>query len=305
MRSDDYEFGWSPESNPMVLANSRWGTGKDLDNFTDHWQDPEWIRWYGKWERMSASPGVFNALRRVAADIDVRHVLSAINVPTLIFHTVDNRTLDVRHGRYLAENIEGARYVELPGREHYPWVEDPDEFVDEVEEFITGTRPEHEGNRVLCTLLFTDIVGSTDLAAELGDDRWRGLLQQHHSIVRKGLDKFRGREIDTTGDGFLATFDGPARAVKCAWAVGDELRLIDLRIRAGVHTGECEIIGRNVAGIAVHIAARIAALAGAGEVLASSTVRDLVAGSGIKFADRGMHKLKGVPDEWRLYASER
>jgi pimeloyl-ACP methyl ester carboxylesterase/class 3 adenylate cyclase len=305
LRADDYEWGWIPEHNPMDDTAPVWGTGGGMYRFTKLAEDPEFIKWYSRWERLSASPGIFNALRRVANDIDVRAVLGTITAPTLVMHAVDNQILDVRHGRYLAEHIPGARYIEVPGFEHYPWFEDSHEYCDEVEEFVTGVRPAPDTDRVLCTVMFTDIVGSTALAAETGDARWRETLARHNTIVRREIERFRGREVDNAGDGFLATFDGPARAVRCAWAIGDNLRGMGLQLRAGVHTGECEIIGPKVAGIAVHIAARIAAMAGPGEVLASSTVKDLVAGSGIHFADRGAHALKGVPEEWRVYASER
>jgi class 3 adenylate cyclase len=209
----------------------------------------------------------------------------------------------VEIGRYLADHIPGARWVELKGVDHYPWFGSVDALVAEIEEFLTGVRPQPEIDRVLATLLFTDIVGSTAQAAEMGDRRWRELLEKHHALVRRELQRFRGREVDTTGDGFLATFDGPARAVRCAAAIRDAVAGLGLAVRAGLHTGECELVGSGVAGIAVHLGARIAALAGAGEVLVSSTVKDLVAGSGLSFVDRGVHVLKGVPGEWRMFAA--
>ena len=239
------------------------------------------------------------------AEMDVRHVLPAIRVPTLILHSVGDGGLDVRGSRYMAERIPAAKYVELAGNDHLPWLEDADAILDEVEEFLTGVRHGPEPDRVLATVLFTDIVGSTEHAATLGDRRWRDLLESYHALVRRELSRFRGREIDTAGDGFLATFDGPARAVRCAGAVCEGSRPLGFAVRAGLHTGECEVLGDKVSGIAVHIGARVAALAGPGEVLVSSTVKDLVAGSGLRFQDRGVHALKGVPGEWRLYAVDR
>ena len=210
--------------------------------------------------------------------------------------------MNVEEGRWIAAQIPGAKYVELPGDEHLIWAGDVDAVVDEVEEFLTGTRPLHDADRVLATVLFTDIVGSTERAAELGDRRWRELLDEHNASVRRQLERFRGREVDTAGDGFLATFDGPARAIRAACAIRDSVRGLGLDIRAGLHTGECELMGDKVGGIAVHTGARVADAAGPGEVFVSSTVRDLVSGSGIAFEDRGVHELKGVPGEWRLYA---
>ena len=235
-------------------------------------------------------------------EIDVRPVLGTIGVPALVIHRSDDRSLPVEGARYLAERIRGARLVELPGADHLPFVGDQDAILDEVEEFLTGVRRGPEIDRVLATVMFTDIVGSTERAIQLGDREWRDLLDLHHLLVRQELERWRGTEVDTTGDGFFATFDGPARAIRCACAVRDSVRSIGLEIRAGLHTGECEIHGKTVAGIAVHIGARVAALAGGGEVLVSSTVRDLVAGSGIEFEPRGEHALKGVPERWRLYS---
>ena len=259
-------------------------------------------RWWSAYLRMSASPGAAKTFTRMNAQIDVRGVLPLVQVPTLIVHRTGDRAMSVEGSRYLAERIEGARYVELPGEDHLPFLGDQDEILDEVEEFLTGVRRGPEPDRVLATVLFTDIVGSTERAATVGDRRWRELLDAHHAAVRRELERFRGREIDTAGDGFLATFDGPARAIRCAQAVRDGIETLGLAIRAGLHTGECEMHGEAVAGIAVHMGARVAALAGSGEVLVSSTVKDLVAGSGIEFEDRGVHELKGIPGEWRLYA---
>jgi class 3 adenylate cyclase len=219
----------------------------------------------------------------------------------LILHRTGDGVCHVENARWLARNIEGAKYIELPGEDHLPWI-DGDDIMDEIREFLTGVREPAEPDRVLATVLFTDVVGSTERARELGDRRWRDLLERHNEIVRRDLERFRGCEVDTAGDGFFATFDGPARAIRCARSVVDNVRTVGLDIRAGLHTGECELAGQAVRGIAVHTGARIASLAGPGEVLVSSTVRDLVAGSGIEFEDRGARALKGLPGEWRLYA---
>jgi pimeloyl-ACP methyl ester carboxylesterase len=253
--------------------------------------------------RRSASPAVGAAFLRMNNETDIRAVLPTLRVPALVLQRTGDLDVDVGNGRWIAQQIPRAKYVELPGRDHIPWTVDQDEILDEIEEFLTGVRPEPEPDRILATVLFTDVIGSTARAAELGDRRWRGLLDVHHAFVRRELDRHRGREVDTAGDGFLAIFDGPARAVRCARTLAEGMPgQVGLQIRAGVHTGECELAGGGVRGIAVHTGARVAAQAGPGEVLVSSTVRDLVAGSGIEFADRGSHTLKGVPGKWRLYA---
>jgi class 3 adenylate cyclase len=237
------------------------------------------------------------------AQTDLRPILPTIRVPTLVTHQLDNRYIPIQYGREVASLIPNARFIEYPGEDAYTWVDAP--VLDDVEEFLTGRRGLVESDRVLATVLFTDIVGSTEYASHLGDGRWRALLDEHNAVVRAELTRWRGQEVKTIGDGFLATFDGPARAVHCAANIVDAVRALGLRIRAGLHTGECELVGSDVAGIAVHIGARVMATAGADEVLASSTVKDLVVGSGLRFCDRGLHSLKGVPDEWRLYALER
>lgn len=228
-----------------------------------------------------------------------------IRVPTLILHRVGDPFTGAEHGRYLAHHIVGARYVELAGVDHLFFAEDTDRLLAEIQEFLTGERETVEPERVLATVLFADIVGSTAHAARLGDRRWHDLLNAFYGVVRTELTRFRGRELDSAGDSVFATFDGPARAIRCASAVTDAVRPLDINVRAGLHTGECEVIGAKVGGLAVHIGARIAALAGPGEVLVSSTVRDLVAGSGLRFHERGTAELKGVPGEWRLYAVDR
>ena len=253
--------------------------------------------------RTGASPGAAGALMRMNAGIDVRPILDAIRVPTLVLHRAGDRTIPFEAGRYFAERIPGASLVELAGEDHLPWIGDSDAVLGEIEQFLTGARTNPHSDRVLATVLFTDIVGSTARAAELTDAAWTDLLQAHHARVRDQLARYAGREIGTTGDGFLAVFDGPARAVRCALALADAVRPLGLEIRAGLHTGEIELAGEDVRGLAVHIGARIAALAGAGEVLVSRTVRDLVAGSGLTFRDRGTYTLKGVPDEWQLFAA--
>ncbi len=255
--------------------------------------------------RRSASPGAALTLLRMNTEIDVRHVLPAVRVPTLVLHRTGDLDAHIEEGRWIAARIPGARFVELPGADHLPWVGDTDPVLDEVEEFLTGIRRGPEPDRVLATVLFTDIVDATATAAAVGDRAWRDLLQAHHATVRRELVRFRGRELDTAGDGFLAAFDGPARAVRCAGAIRDAVRTLGVRIRAGLHTGECEVMGDKLSGLAVHIGARVAAAAGPDEVWVSSTIKDLVAGAGLRFNDRGLHSLKGVPDEWRLFAVER
>jgi class 3 adenylate cyclase len=259
--------------------------------------------------RLSVSPGALRDYMRMNLDVDVSGVLDSIAVPTLVLHRTELARLDIRGARYLAEHIRGARLVELAGRNFAPAVGDAEALFAEIERFCadiqSGAWEPAEPDRMLATVLFTDIVGSTDRMAELGDRGWRKLLDGHHTAVRRQLTRFRGIEMDTAGDGFFARFDGPARAVRCAQAITDDIRKFDIQLRAGLHTGECELADGKVAGIAVSIGARIAAAAMPGEVLVSSTVKDLVAGSGLAFEDRGTHELKGVPGEWRLYAAER
>jgi class 3 adenylate cyclase len=244
------------------------------------------------------------AIVQMSFEIDVRHVLPTIRVPTLVLHRTGDRVISVEEGRLIARSIPGAKYVELPGEDHAPFVGDADLLVDEIEEFLTGTRAGVELDRVLATVLFTDIVGSTEQAAELGDARWRERLDSYYRHVREEVSRFRGREIGTAGDGFFATFDGPARAIRCACRIREAMPRLGLRVRAGLHTGECELIGDDVGGIAVHLGARVAQCAGAGDVLVSTTVKDLVAGSGLSFKDRGVQVLKGIPGEWQLYSVE-
>jgi len=302
----DYPWGGSPDQLARALEEieARWGEGVTAQRRAPSVAaDPYLLRAFGKLERQSASPGSALAMMRMLVETDIRSVLPTIRVPTLVIHRSDAAVVPVAHGRFMAEHIPGARFVELPGADITLWAGDAEALVAEIQEFITGVRPPVEADRVLATVMFTDIVGSTDRAAGLGDGRWGTVLEEHNRLVRRQLERFRGREVKLTGDGFLATFDGPARGIRCAEAIRDALRALDLEVRAGLHTGEVSLVGDDVAGIAVHIAARVAALAGAGEILVSSTVRDLVGGSGIEFDDRGEHALKGVPDPWRVFAA--
>jgi pimeloyl-ACP methyl ester carboxylesterase/class 3 adenylate cyclase len=306
LRAPDYPIGLPAETLGKFLewAEETWGTGAaSAEHFAPSRADDEaFRRSWARFERLAVSPAGMKSLLRMLQETDARHTLPLIRVPTLIIHRQGDRVARVAGARYVAERIPGAKYVELPGIDHFPWVGNTDAIVDEIEEFVTGVRQRPEADRVLATVMFTDIVGATERAAALGDRRWRDLLERHHAVVREQLAQFRGREIDTAGDGFLAAFDGPARGIRCACAVVREVHRLGLEIRAGLHTGECEVVGEKLAGIAVHLGARVAALAEAGEVFVSATVKDLVAGSGIAFEDRGTQILKGVPGEWRLYA---
>jgi class 3 adenylate cyclase len=294
---------WSKFLNRIEID---WGKGILVPiNAPSRQHDEAFVQWFGRLERASASPGAILALMRANYDIDVRHVLPAIQAPTLILHRVGDKTVPVECGRYLAQHIRGARYVELSGDDHLLQAFDQetlDLLIDEIEEFVTGARPGPEPDRVLVTVMFTDIVGSTERAAAVGDRRWRELLDGYVGVARRQLERFRGREVDAAGDGLFAIFDGPARAIRCACAIREAVQSLGLEVRTGLHTGECEVAGSRVSGIAVHTGARISATARPQEVLASGTVKDLVAGSGIRFDDRGIHTLKGVPGEWRLFA---
>lgn len=302
----DYPWGLDDETQQRILDGyeERWGrVGFGSHSIAPSLVDDERFQdWYAQAQRFSGTPASAQAWFRITMEIDIRGVLPAIRVPTLVIHRAGDRVIPVESGRYLAEHIPGARYAEVPGDDHFPFVGDVDSLVDEVEEFLTGTRPERERNRVLATVLFTDIVDSTRRAAELGDRRWTELLAEHHRRAQEELERHRGTIVRIEGDGTLSTFDGPARAVGCAHALRESVRALGLEIRAGLHTGEVELAATGVEGIAVHIGARIAALGAPGEVLVSSTVKDLVVGSGLEFADRGVYELKGVPGEWRLYS---
>ncbi|HSE81066.1 MAG TPA: adenylate/guanylate cyclase domain-containing protein [Gaiellaceae bacterium] len=302
---EDYPWAPTPEERERHVRAVRegWGGIVHLPELAPGvMNDEEFREWWARYLRSSASPAGAAALTSMNSDADVRAVLPTIHVPTLIVHRTGDRRTDIRGARWMAEQIPGARFVELPGEDHLIWA-DPDPILDQVEEFVTGVPPAAVPDRVLLTVLFTDVVASTELLAELGDEAWRGLLDRHDETVRRYLQRYRGREIATTGDGFLAVFDGPARAVRCAQAIADAVVALGLEIRAGIHTGEVELRGEDIGGLAVHVAARIAALASAGEVLTSATVRDLTSGSGIVFESRGESELRGVPGRWALYAA--
>lgn len=290
----------------MELIDRLWGTGEYLmARYMPRGLSEEAVRpVFARLERQSASPSAVMAIRRMNREIDARHVLPVIQVPALVIHRIGDPAINVDLGRDLAANIPGARYVELPGTDHVPFYERDitDQIVDETEEFLTGSRSEADVDRVLATVLFTDIVDSTKRAAELGDRQWRALLDRHDDTVRQQLARFRGQEVKNLGDGFMATFDGPARGIRCAASICDSVRALGIAVRSGLHTGEVELKRDDVAGIAVHIAARVAAEAAAGETVVSSTVRDLVAGSGLSFQDRGVHVLKGLPEALHLYS---
>jgi class 3 adenylate cyclase/pimeloyl-ACP methyl ester carboxylesterase len=306
LRDVDYPCGLPARSVATFLQRMRelWGKGGLVPVMAPSLaHDARFRRWVGRYERLSLSPWSINAMYVTHLERDLRNVLPSIHVPTLILHRAGNDHVRVGHGRHLAAHIPGAKYVEIPGNDHYFFVGNTEMILGEIEEFLTGVRPAVELDRVLATVLFTDIVASTERAAGLGDKAWRALLDTHHGIVRGQLARHRGREIKTAGDGFLATFDGPARAIRCASAISDAVRPLGIEVRAGLHTGECELMGDDVGGIAVHIGARVVAEAAPSEVLVSSTVKDLVAGSGIQFADRGLRALRGVPGEWRLFAA--
>jgi pimeloyl-ACP methyl ester carboxylesterase len=302
--SSDYPWAPRPEDREREseTLEREWGELMDLEYYVPSKAgDQAFLRRLATYFRRSASPGAAVALLRMNTQLDIRHILPTIRVPTLVIHRKGDRDASVEEGRWIAEQIPNARFVELSGEDHLPWVGHQDAVIDEVQEFLTGARAIPDSNRVLATVLFTDIVGSTERAALMGDRAWQELLDSHHALVRKALAQFRGREIKTVGDAFITTFDGPARAMRCACAIRDSVGSIGVEIRAGLHTGEIEITGPDIGGIAVHIAARIMSVAQPGEILVSSTVKDLSVGSGIAFIDRGARVLKGVPDEWRLF----
>jgi pimeloyl-ACP methyl ester carboxylesterase len=311
--ADDYPWAGTPEQVERAAADRerQWGDPEFHEGLLEIFapsiaEDPEVKRWWSRYARTSASPRDAAHLMRMNAMLDVRHVLPTVQAPTLILHWRDEKVFELAEAQYLAEHIPGAELVVLEGSDH-AWFVRPEPIAREIERFLTGIweRGEWdavEPDRVLATILFTDIVGSTEKAVELGDAGWRELLQQHHSLVRRQLARFQGREVDTAGDGFFASFDGPARAIRCADAITKGVGELGLSVRAGLHTGECEAVDGKIGGIAVHIGARVAKEAGPGEVLVSSTLRDLVAGSGLEFQERGLVDLKGVPGEWRLFA---
>lgn len=302
----DYPFGWKDEDWQRVLDDieHRWGTPEALSiamRLPTNADDREALDRAVAYFRSSASPGAAIAIMKMNREIDVRSVLASIHSPTLVVHRIGDPVIDIQHSRYLAQHIPAAKLTELTGSDHSPWLGDTNLLIGEIEEFLTGTRSEQSRDRVLATVLFVDIVGSTERASALGDSDWGRLLNAFFANVRDILRQYRGREINTTGDGLLASFDGPARAIHCADAIRRAVRSLGISVRCGVHTGECEAMGNDLTGIAVHIGARVAELAAADDVLVSQTVRDLVAGSGLAFEDQGMHQLKGVPGEWRLF----
>jgi class 3 adenylate cyclase len=304
LRADDYPIGMPTESAEKLLQlwEPAWGTGSVLELTAPSVAgDARMQQWVSRYMRLSAPKLAATRIYRWVLNVDVRSVLTTIQAPTLVLHRAENRHYRAPLGRYLADHIPGAKYVELPGADWYPPFVNSDRGLDEIEEFLTGARPALQQDRILATVLFTDIVASTERAASLGDQEWLDLLEAHDRLVRVHLERFRGKEVKTTGDGFLATFDGPARAVRCASELANAVRPLGLQIRAGLHTGEVEVLNGNVGGIAVHIAARVMAAASDGGVMVSQTVKDLVVGSGIEFVDRGSHSLKGVPGEWHLY----
>ena len=300
----DYAFAWTAEERKARMDEcvEHWGEGLVAGGVAgSRMRDPRFMEWAGRLERLAASPGTIARIFDLIGEFDVREVLPSIRVPTLVMHRRDDTFIKVEHSRYIAERIPGARYVELEGPDNMFAMGDTEAILGEVEEFLTGTRHEREPDRMLATVMFTDIVGSTRRAADLGDRHWRDLLERHDNLFRRALDRHRGREVKRTGDGFLATFDGPARAIRCAASITEAVEALGLELRAGLHTGELEVMSDDLGGMAVHIAARVMGLADAGEVLVSGTVKDLVVGSGIDFEDRGTHELRGVPGDWRLF----
>lgn len=305
-RAPDYPWGpepGSPDSNEWLEGwRKKWGGPYQLEVWAPSMvEDERFSQWWAKYLRLSASPSAVINVFKMNMAIDVRPILPTIRIPTLVLHRKGDRPIDFEQGKYLAEQIPGAKLIELEGEDHLWWVGDSESIVNAIEEFVTGQQPTLELDRVLATVLFTDIVDSTKRAAELGDRRWRDLLDTHNSVTRREIDKFRGRAVRNTGDGVLAIFDGPARAIRCALAIGKEVRQLGINIRAGIHTGECEVRGESLEGLAIHIAARVCDLADGGEIFVSRTVKDLVFGSGIEFDDSGFHTLKGVPEKWQLH----
>lgn len=301
------DYPWAPtlEQRQAWIASlaTGWGGTVDMETLApSRAGDPQFAHWFATYLRRSASPSAAVSLAEMNTHVDVRSVLPSVHVPTLVMHRAGDRDVQVANGRYIAEHIPGAKFVELPGIDHVWFSGDSEAIVDEVEEFLTGARQVSHRDRVLATVVFTDIVGSTETATAIGDRRWHELLEKHRAVIRREIARFGGREVNTTGDGFLITFDGPARAVRCAITLVESVRQLGIALRVGIHTGECEIIGNDIAGIAVHIAARVQSHAAPNEILVSSTLRDLVAGSGLRFTSRGRHQLKGVPDEWELLA---
>ena len=302
--TDDFPHGKSREEQEAFVERfvREVGTGRNLALQAPSVVDDErFVAWWARFERLVASPSAYEELARIFSDVDVRGVLPAIHVPTLVLHREGDAIVSRAQARYVADHIAGARFVGMPGEDHIPFVGDGDAIVDEVQEFVTGVRPAPEVDRILATVLFTDIVASTERQAALGDRGWKELVERHHALVREQLVRFRGLEQDTAGDGFYARFDGPARAIRCAQEIVEAVRPLGIEIRAGLHAGECELVDGKCGGLSVSIGARVMALAGPSEVLVSQTVKDLTAGSGLTFEEAGEHELKGVPERWRVY----
>lgn len=305
IRTPDYPFGYTEEDTRKFIDSMEkyWGSPWGVRHFAPSMEsDIAFRRWWANFLRLAASPGAAAEIHRMAMGIDVRHVLPVIRTPTLVMHAMQDRMITIEHARYMAEHIQGARLVEIPQRDHIFSLGPAQTVLGEIEEFLTGARHGGETDRILATILFCDIVDSTRQAVALGDGRWRDLLGRFYTSILKALEQYRGREIDRAGDGLLAAFDGPARAIRCSIKCVEEVRALGLQLRAGLHTGECERVGEKLGGVAVHIGARVATMARPGEVLVSRTVKDLVAGSAIRFEDRGVHNLKGIPQPWQLYA---
>jgi len=302
----DYPHGFTPDIVDMLprLIKTQWGKGAVVSCFAaPAAEDKRFVEWWGECERLSMSPGGALLCFKWFVDIDVRKMLPVINVPTLVMHSAVDSLVPPGHSRYMAEHIKSVKYVEVPGEDHFSlasW----DMIVDEIEEFLTGNRPVPEVDRVFATVLFTDIVGSTELASKLGDREWNALIEHHNALVRKELLRFQGNEIESSGDGFFATFDGPTRAVHCACNIRDIVRPLGIKVRAGLHAGEVEHTGDNIGGIAVHIGARVSEIAQEDEVVVSSTIKELVTGSGLKFNERGDYVIKGISEEWKLFSVE-
>jgi len=303
--SEDYPWAPTPQQRQGFLdaITNDWGGIVDLETLAPGAMNNEKFKqWFATYLRLSASPGDALALAKMNTEIDIRNILPTIHTPTLVLHRTGDRDMDIEGSRFIANEIPGCQFIELPGNDHLPWVGDIEKLVDKIEIFLTGKIAVHEPDRILATLLFTDIVGSTELAASMGDKEWHQVLEHHNAIVRKELVRYRGKEITTTGDGFLATFDGPGRAINCAIAIRNAVEKIGLTIRAGLHTGEIELMDKNIGGIAVHLCARVMSRAADGEILITNTVKDLVAGSGLRFQSRDKHKLKGITDDRELFA---
>jgi class 3 adenylate cyclase len=304
LQSDDYPCGVPPQGAAKLVETigEQWGTGAIIDYWAPTKKDdPEFRRWWARYQRMSASPQMGQSALLMAIGIDVRHVLPTIQAPTLVLQRANNPLVSVEHGRYLAEHIANARYVELPGVDFFLWTADTNLALGEIEEFLTGARTDIAIDRMLATIMFTDIVSSTEHLVAVGDGAWSEQLNAHHRVVRENLHRFKGDEIATIGDGFLATFDGPVRAIQCACTIRDDVKDLGLEIRAGLHNGEVQWRGDDLAGISVHVAARVSAKADRGQVLISRNVADLIAGAGIMTEDLGPHVLKGVPGTWDLF----